>query len=856
MRAYVRNIITVLAPLAGCHSGEVHSFELPTHGAMSAAAVSQSKFTSDPNASDLVRRLGIVDFPPGFPNRFPVFGRQYLDIGLTITLREGMPIERNVIDSIKEKSGISIPDHFRVGGWVMRGAIREDDNNIENGQNADPKLKSDEPGGVFNRVLGHFFDPKNNSGLATASIPIQPRATDWALAPGTKVNTPAPRENHFKITDAREAMWRALTLKTAAMGDGVFPQGWPTDASGRENLSKAYWATTFRALGDVIHLLQDMGQPQHTRNDWHSGLGCLPGGACALGHASFFENYLEARTLQRPYFFLKEGFTRPPILVPPIVAQVKTLEFSGYGSPPTFNSYGDYFATATGSGNSSGKGLANYSNRGFYSFGTNIGSLAGSTYPSPSPSGSGLNTEIVTYPDLKDIAGNTVSGYAKFKTGTVLDTATGLPDDNVKLATVGPWDQFLQQKSSSWSGPTLNHYNYDEQARLLVPRAVAYSAGLIDYFFRGQMFVGPPAEGVLALIDHGDPQSSCPACGFKRIKLNVANSTPPVTPPGGTPQAEAMTGGVVVAVAKFRRTNATPPCYNATLTQEYAAGATQLPDAYYDSCIGQNPEEIVVSDPITVTSLPSCDANVPGDCDLNARRMVFDFQQPIPMGSADIKVQVVYRGGLGSEVDAVVVETIEASEPSYYSFINATDYVKLGEHVYTRADIAANPGLIDLVKPDCKSGGALLDSCLQPKQITFALRVGTPPPAPAIAPAIPVDLPAGTFSRLAYLVPMGRTPPFSHSGSVCVPSNDTFVEGRTFQVDFPPVPGSPGTYQERKTVIKLPPEVRGVRSWEMVVCVLNGTNSDGNQPDDRNSVMQVLPDPGTPRIVQGFSFGT
>jgi hypothetical protein len=27
---------------------------------------------------------------------------------------------------------------------------------------------------------------------------------------------------------------------------------------------QAYWATTFRALGDVAHLVQDLAQPQHT----------------------------------------------------------------------------------------------------------------------------------------------------------------------------------------------------------------------------------------------------------------------------------------------------------------------------------------------------------------------------------------------------------------------------------------------------------------------------------------------------------------------------------------------------------------------------------------------------------------
>ena len=53
-----------------------------------------------------------------------------------------------------------------------------------------------------------------------------------------------------------------------------------------EDTRKAYWATTFRALGDVIHLVQDMAQPQHTRSEIHP-----------LGMRKEFENYIEARAI-------------------------------------------------------------------------------------------------------------------------------------------------------------------------------------------------------------------------------------------------------------------------------------------------------------------------------------------------------------------------------------------------------------------------------------------------------------------------------------------------------------------------------------------------------------------------------
>lgn len=66
------------------------------------------------------------------------------------------------------------------------------------------------------------------------------------------------------LFSAREAMWRALTLKDQ-FGSRSIASG--TSARALEAERLAYWATVFRALGDVAHLIQDMAQPQHTRND-------------------------------------------------------------------------------------------------------------------------------------------------------------------------------------------------------------------------------------------------------------------------------------------------------------------------------------------------------------------------------------------------------------------------------------------------------------------------------------------------------------------------------------------------------------------------------------------------------------
>ena len=105
---------------------------------------------------------------------------------------------------------------------------------------------------------------------------------DWALQPGVTVPISpinyVTGSNHYNIPSAREAMWRALTM-TKLLPNGtletILPGGNNFGAAAHEAERKAYWATTFRAIGDVVHLVQDLAQPQHTRvaaraNGWNT----------------------------------------------------------------------------------------------------------------------------------------------------------------------------------------------------------------------------------------------------------------------------------------------------------------------------------------------------------------------------------------------------------------------------------------------------------------------------------------------------------------------------------------------------------------------------------------------------------
>lgn len=251
-------------------AGEVNAFELGTHAAITRKAYEKSVL-ADPQ---FLQELGLVD------GKKP-FGEAYLDVsGTEVRSRSANEFEQRFMPANSQELSIS--------GWLMRGAIREDDLGAISllPMGDDPH---DDPYGSIFRVFNHFYDPVFDRPLTTYNEKLGQKAPDWATGSADVFQQPnspdANRRNHFTVFDARESMYRALTGLNAR-GDSV---------AATEAIRNQYWATTFRALGDVIHLLQDIGQPQHTRNDPHSG---KPG----FGHESTFELYLESRAAgKKPY---------------------------------------------------------------------------------------------------------------------------------------------------------------------------------------------------------------------------------------------------------------------------------------------------------------------------------------------------------------------------------------------------------------------------------------------------------------------------------------------------------------------------------------------------------------------------
>jgi len=496
------------------------------------------------------------------------------------------------------------------------------------------------------------------------------------------------RRNHYTILDAREAMWRAATLKqfkddsgnllTDGTNGPLFDLPPPIDSisafssdpiQAKAEHRDAYWATAFRALGDVLHLIEDMAQPQHTRGEPHP-----------FFPATYFERLVEARALT------DMGTASYSATLVPFAVQLENLTPLNYASSvsPRFVHYSDYWSTAAGGDIMQGLGMADYSNRGFFTLAHGFGQ---GTYAHPS-STAGDYTKVIA-PD----ANGQLWDYLD---GTVPDLVSGTSPP-IHMARISA---FVDAASGAGVGPTANQPPtldqavFDQQADLLIPRAVGYSAGLLNFFFRGQMVISPPDAGFYAIVDHSEfvPSQDRPPTdvmsgfkGFSKVKLKLKNTTADIIPSGATDALpQDMPDGILVAVLKFHRNL----CYDDLLVNL----PTSTTSAF--DCRSPN-EEIVVSKPLAQGVPQGTDSEPDGS------EIAFDFPQNLPINAWDVVLQVVYRGLLGTESDAVVVATKNISEPTFVTYYNTSDYVVLDDVFYKPQDVTPEQ-FTTRVNPACR----------------------------------------------------------------------------------------------------------------------------------------------------------
>ncbi len=559
---------------------------------------------------------------------------------------------------------------LRFEGWLMRGVIREDD--FKFGKYDNPTLSPDQdPWEDEFRSVHHFYDPTTNStglGAPAGAFANATRSTTWALGLIDNPNwatDQAPnliRGNHFSYMDARRLFWLAMTYKET----GTAPS---TAASLRQsNFRDNLWATTLKSVGHVVHLLQDGASPQHVRGEGHSFL-CngnwrddLPEAPMATRNFENFANFrvtfefdqaLVTAGVNNKYTFANfcedqkwrkmfrtvdsEGREIPP---------ANTLRWTASTYPvPNFSVQRKFFTTRLeDTAINSRRGLMDYTNRGFYT--ERKFSLG---FQSPPVLMNDPSFEQGEFGDLVV----TELGTVKVKTlyWQVPDAAApsyvdpGLRNGKAAIASNEFW-QFYEPSNLVLERGNLTLPNLVAMQDLLAPRAIAYTTGLINFFFRGKLTVDPIAQRVFAVMNQGDPHtmnadgypirtSNGQIFGFEKIRLRVRNSTDPITESGtNNVVPQGVGNGKLVAVARYHRN----PCYKPDLTGERIIDFNNtLTEPNCPQGMRTNYQEISVSAPLTITG----NAGLPfGTTIADSVEKIFDFAaDPIPVNATDLFIR-------------------------------------------------------------------------------------------------------------------------------------------------------------------------------------------------------------------------
>jgi len=382
----------------------------------------------------------------------------------SLNILVGLGIDSELFNRNVQKFPAADNDNKSIEGLIKYGSNFEDDE-------------------ATSRSLNHFFDPANSRPLTVFGAQLGVTSPDWALEDNGDVSPILTGPQQYSYKDGMGYFDKALTSQTK---------------TGRDS----NWGLLFQSLGQIIHHIQDMSQPQHVRNDAHCDKPIL---CRVLGQydPSWHEEYS-----------FKKFENGIPGSIP--------LNYT----PPQFPTAREYWTT------SDNKGIADFTNRNFVSkdsiFNIDGGVfVANAEYTLPVPNSVPVTISL-SDSSLLGVSGQALCDQLKqsnpaiifpasvcdidFVSTTVNDSFTGVTSTNNRAVTYSIFDKKLTDYGKKvnvnyWSGSggtvdrlfTLNQFNFDAAHNYLIPRAVAYSAGLINHFFRGKidMIPDPGSSGWL-----------------------------------------------------------------------------------------------------------------------------------------------------------------------------------------------------------------------------------------------------------------------------------------------------------------------------------------------------------------------
>ena len=369
----------------------------------------------------------------------------------------------------------------RVFQWLRRGGTLEDEG-MDFGNLTGT-----------NRYFRHFHDPLlpwDRSGLFylplltrfESSIHWMQRRDQGSVSGGT---------GNWSWQDARRYFHDALTVSDPGVREQAF-------------------ADTFRALGQIMHLVVDASVPEHTRNDPHPMET-----ACRRLGWSCFGNY-EYWVSDRHNGFRDDGteeaaeesnfigrFLSNPISFDASILQQPTKDAQAPVPVARLIDTDTYQGTDPNVTLGPAIGIAEFANANFFSENTGSPRLFSPNYPFPDRS------RLVPSELPAPQPGRVRAYYAKA-------AGDGLPVDPVLAECVFDEPARRDEALELRTYVCVDDNVWATVAQHMLPRAVGYSAGLLDYFFRGKLDV--------ALVEG--------AGGASGLDLQVTNRSPDPLGPG------------------------------------------------------------------------------------------------------------------------------------------------------------------------------------------------------------------------------------------------------------------------------------------------------------------------------------
>lgn len=347
--------------------------------------------------------------------------------------------------------GIAVSSRQTISEWFQDGSRFEDDPPCRASHHFHNPLKPFTTSGVTNQAFVVRLGCSNSGFLPPRS------SVTW----GTGFTSPTVRGpatgNPFDWDAARVAFLNGLTLETP-------------------DAREAELARTFEALGHLLHLVQDLAVPAHVRNDFPAHEGFFPQPTLNV-----------TRWFQEPF---ERFMRRNESLIAEAAAWAEKLDFVGQLVTRFWDT--DRYTGATPTADLL-QGLAEYTNANFASPNTIFTEDLdpSNEFAFPYPRRSSTNFDLVTSKDDR---------LVQFVTAE-----DGREDRVLYLAKTGDGEligRFL--RLGFFTGDVLDKAPPGTPAKLLVqidddvhrayaakllPRAIGYGAGLLDYFFRGKLDV-------------------------------------------------------------------------------------------------------------------------------------------------------------------------------------------------------------------------------------------------------------------------------------------------------------------------------------------------------------------------------